>query len=100
MNFSIRLSKEAKADIAKLKTENRRFLVKLWDLIINISETPFDGIGQPEALRGDLSGLWSRRINGEHRLVYRIKTIQIIENDERLERQVIEIISCHGHYEF
>ncbi len=47
----------------------------------------FDGIGKPEALKGDMSGFWSRRIDDVNRLVYRIRG------------DVMEIVSCRGHYE-
>ncbi len=47
---------------------------------------PFEGIGKPEPLKGDLSGYWSRRIDGEHRLVYAVQ-------DDR-----IDIIQCRRHY--
>ena len=48
--------------------------------------TPFEGIGKPEALKGDLRGYWSRRITSEHRLVYTFK------NDR------LYIASCRYHY--
>lgn len=48
--------------------------------------TPFDGIGKPEALKGDLQGYWSRRITSEHRLVY------------TYEKEEILIAACHYHY--
>jgi len=51
----------------------KKLLVKLNSLIKEISRTPFKGIGKPEPLKGDLSGLWSRRINREHRIVYRVQ---------------------------
>ena len=54
---------------------------------INIERENFNGIGKPEPLKGDMSGFWSRRIDDVNRLVYRI-----IDN-------VIEIVSCKGHYE-
>ena len=47
-------------------------LDKMNDLIKEITRDPFKGIGKPEALRGNLAGYWSRRITGEHRLVYRV----------------------------
>jgi toxin YoeB len=56
------------------------------DLVADIMRNRYDGIGKPEPLRGELSGFWSRRIDREHRLVYRIKG-----ND-------IEIIACRYHY--
>lgn len=56
------------------------------ELIKNVMRTPFEGIGKPEALKGDLQGYWSRRITSEHRLVYKY------ENEE------IFIAACRYHY--
>ena len=56
--------------------------------IIEVDEwESFGGIGKPEPLKGDMSGFWSRRIDDVNRLVYRISG------------NVIEIVSCKGHYE-
>lgn len=63
-----------------------RTALKIIDLIDNIRETPFEGLGKPERLKHELTGLWSRRITQEHRLVY------IVINDE------VEVLSCFGHY--
>ncbi len=46
-------------------------LKKIRQLLAAISETPYSGIGKPEALKYNFTGFWSRRINNEHRLVYR-----------------------------
>jgi len=51
-----------------------------------MQETPFEGIGKPEALKHNLSGKWSRRINSEHRLVYEV------------ERELIKVYSLRNHY--
>jgi toxin YoeB len=67
------------------QVEPRR-LRKLNRLIEECMRTPFSGTGKPEALREDLSGWWSRRIDEEHRLVYRI-------DDENLM-----IAQCRYHY--
>jgi toxin YoeB len=56
------------------------------DLIADVMRNGYRGIGKPEPLRGELSGLWSRRIDQEHRLVYRIK-----DGD-------VEIVACRYHY--
>ena len=56
------------------------------ELIKVIGRTPFEGIGKPEALKHDLKGFWSRRIDGEHRLVY--------TNQEN----AIVIVACRYHY--
>jgi toxin YoeB len=55
-------------------------------LIKEASRTPFNGIGKPEPLRGELSGWWSRRINQEHRLVYRVQD------------GALQIAQCRYHY--
>ncbi len=60
------------------------------DLIKATTRDPFTGIGKPEPLKGGLKGWWSRRITGEHRLVYRVTGA----GDE----QAIEIAQCHYHY--
>jgi toxin YoeB len=57
-------------------------------LLKDIERHPFDGIGSPEPLKYDLGGWWSRQIDLEHRIVYRVANgIQI------------DIMSCYGHYE-
>jgi toxin YoeB len=64
---------------------------KINDLIADIRRSPFAGIGKPEPLRGPLSGWWSRRINQEHRLVYRVA-------GTRGRNQRLEILQCRFHY--
>ena len=58
-------------------------------LLQDMRRSPFRGIGKPESLRGDLSGWWSRRITGDHRIVYRTRGT----GEER-----IEIVACRYHY--
>ncbi len=60
---------------------------KIYSLLENICKTPFDGLGQPEPLKANYSGYWSRRINLEHRIVYKV-----------LETQII-VHSLYGHYQ-
>ena len=60
------------------------------DLIRDAQRTPFRGLGKPEPLKHDLKGWWSRRITGEHRLVYRV-----IGKDED---QRLEVAMCRHHY--
>jgi toxin YoeB len=59
---------------------------KIVNLIKDIERSPFTGLGKPEPLKYEMSGYWSRRINDEHRLVYRI-------TDEQ-----INIVACKYHY--
>jgi toxin YoeB len=65
---------------------DKKVLRKINLLIKECQRTPFEGTGKPEALRQNLSGLWSRRITGEHRLVYKV------DND------VLIITQCRYHY--
>jgi toxin YoeB len=71
-------SDEAQRDIEYWKKSGNKIIQKkIQQLLNSIEETPFDGIGKPEPLRHNLSGLWSRRINQEHRIVY-----QLLENNQ------------------
>lgn len=70
-----------------IKTGNKTVLKKISALIEDIMHTPFDGIGKPEPLKYSLTGVWSRRINQEHRLVYEVTKTHIV------------ILSVKGHYE-
>lgn len=69
------------------QSEDKKTLKKINKLIKDSQRTPFEGIGKPEPLKDNLSGLWSRRINDADRLVYDFKDGKI------------RIISCKGHYE-
>lgn len=64
-----------------------RIATKILDLIANCLDTPFEGLGKPEALKYNLTGYWSRRIDEGNRLVY-----CVTEGN-------IEIYSCKGHYD-
>ena len=57
---------------------DRKLVKRINQLIKDILRAPFEGIGKPEPLKGDLSGYWSRRINDEHRLVYTVKADDLI----------------------
>jgi len=65
-------------------------LQKINDLIKAIKREPFKGSGKPEPLKGNLAGYWSRRITGEHRLVYRVSGIR--------PNQSLTIIQTRFHY--
>ena len=68
----IRFVPDAWADYLYWQEQDKKTLKRLNALIIAAARDPFVGIGKPEALRGDLSGYWSRRINDEHRIVYKV----------------------------
>ncbi|RJF78353.1 Txe/YoeB family addiction module toxin [Azospirillum cavernae] len=69
---------------------DRDMLRRINDLIRDVKRTPFKGIGKPEPLKHSLKGWWSRRITGEHRLVYTVMG----EGDS----QTLVIAACRFHY--
>lgn len=71
--MEIILLEQAQKDLAYWKkTGNRAIMNKITALLKDITEHPYTGIGKPEALKYELSGKWSRRINAEHRLIYSV----------------------------
>ena len=69
------------------QAQDKKTLKRVNQLVKNIERSNFEGIGKPEALKGNLSGFWSRRIDDANRLIYRING------------EFIDILSCKGHYE-
>ena len=65
-------SEQAWADYLHWQQTDKKLLERINALIREISRSPFTGIGKPEPLKNALSGYWSRRINDEHRIVYKI----------------------------
>ncbi len=74
------------ADYLYWQNQDQKTLKRINQLIKDIQRNPFDGIGKPEPLKFDFSGLWSRRINQEHRLIYQV-----------LDKEII-IVQCRYHY--
>ena len=65
-------SEQAWEDYLHWQKIDKKLLERINALIKDISRSPFEGIGKPEPLKNALSGYWSRRINDEHRIVYKI----------------------------
>lgn len=65
---------------------DKKIVKRINELIKSSSRTPFEGIGKPEALKGDLQSYWSRRITSEHKLVYKFQYDQLF------------IAACRYHY--
>ena len=87
MPFSIEFSATANEDYQYWKkTGNTKVIEKIKVLLKNMQETPFKGIGKPEALKHNLAGYWSRRINRANRIVYKV------------EKNVIYVIQLRLHY--
>ena len=66
-------AEQAWEDYLYWQKSDKKLLKRVNSLIKEIQRDPFEGIGKPEPLKHALSGYWSRRINDEHRIVYRIK---------------------------
>ncbi|RYX92152.1 Txe/YoeB family addiction module toxin [bacterium] len=87
MSYHLDFSDQANSDISyHKKIGNKAVLRKILNLLNELSEHPFEGTGKPEALKHNLSGFWSRRINNEHRLVYEVYI------------DIVYIVSVKGHY--
>lgn len=86
--MKIVFKEKARKDIAWFNKYDKNICKKIDQLVEDIKLHPFTGLGKPEALKHGLSGYWSRRINLEHRLIYKI------EGDT-----IIIIASCRYHYE-
>ena len=83
---SLEFDPAAFEDLAWWVEKDRKQALRVIKLIEAIQRDPFQGIGQPEPLKHDLSGCWSRRINDEHRLVYQVL------------KDKIRILACRYHY--
>ena len=79
---------EFQSDLKDFIKNNARLAVKVMDLVAATEKQPFEGLGKPEPLKHELSGLWSRRIDQTHRLVYEVE----------IETETVIFISCQGHY--
>lgn len=73
-------------DYLHWQQNDKSTLKKINSLIKESMRTPFESTGKPEALKENLKGFWSRRINLEHRLVYKV------------EEDVIYMLQCRYHY--
>ena len=78
---------EAWEDYLYWQTQDKKTLKRINLILKDIERHPFEGIGKPEPLRAELSGLWSRRIDEKNRLVYLIRD------------NALHIFSCRRHYE-
>lgn len=85
--MEIELTVQAKNDLAYWnRTGNKVILRKIRILLEDILNTPFSGIGKPEALKHNLSGKWSRRITQSDRLIYEVTG------------EIVYVFSLRGHY--
>ena len=88
--MKITFSSKAWAHYCYWQSNDEKILARLNTLIEECRRHPFKGAGKPEPLGGNLTGWWSRRINSEHRLIYRVIG--------KAEAQALEIAQCRYHY--
>ncbi len=83
---SVQFVPDAWGDYLYWQGQDKKTLKRINTLINEAARNPFEGIGKPESLRGDLSGYWSRRIDDANRLVYRVTDSELV------------IVACRFHY--
>jgi len=89
MKYRLRITQNALKDIKRhRKSGDKKLLQKIEELLKELQVHPRTGTGQPEMLKHDLQGLYSRRINQKHRLVYEIKDNIV----------TVIVLSAHSHY--
>lgn len=87
--FRVTLTDKAKLDVEKhYKSGNKATIKKLEQIFKELSEHPYSGTGQPEKLKYDFAGKWSRRINQKDRMIYTVNNSTV----------VVDVISAMGHY--
>ena len=91
MAMTVHFTEKAWEDFAYWLETDPGVFVKIKELLNDIRNTPFKGIGKPEPLKYDLKGFWSRRITGEHRLVYKVEGLK--------GKQTCYVIQCRFHYD-
>ena len=87
--FRVEVTIIANQDIEKHKKSGNKISIKnISKILIDLTENPYEGFGNPEELKYEYSGLWSRRINQKDRMIYRIEE----------EVVTVFVISAMGHY--
>lgn len=90
MKYKLELTEKAKYHLEEWrKSGQKKIIQKIITLFEELQEHPDTGTGKPERLKGNLQGFWSRRINKEARLIYKIKE----------EMVVVLVVSLKGHYD-
>lgn len=84
--MKLELTEQAQQDVAYWNRMDAKKSGRILALLKNITQTPYSGLGKPEALKYELAGFWSRRIDREQRLVYKV------------DGDIIYVVSCRYHY--
>ena len=87
--FRVEVTKIANQDIQKHKKSGNKISIKnIVKILVDLSENPYEGFGNPEPLKHDYSGFWSRRINQKDRMIYRVEDDIV----------TVFVVSAMGHY--
>ena len=86
MSRKIVFERAAFEDFTTWATTDKKIYRRIVALVLDVLREPFSGLGKPEPLRHELQSYWSRRIDGEHRLVYKV------------DQDSVTIIACKYHY--
>jgi len=87
--FRVKIEKLAESHLKKhFKAGNQGSIKKITQILDELSRTPYEGVGKPEALKHKLSGFWSREINSKDRIIYKVQENIV----------TVFVISAMGHY--
>ena len=88
--FTIQIEKLAQDHLNKhIKSGDKASIKKIEKIFIELSQTPYSGIGNPEPLKHELTGFWSRRINAKDRIIYKVQDDIV----------TVFVISAMSHYD-
>ena len=87
--YTLEISSKARKELqVHYRSGNKSVIRKIEQIFLELSNTPYEGTGYPEALKYELAGYWSRRINKKDRIIYRVYE----------DRVIVLIVSAIGHY--
>ena len=87
--YIVEISSKARKELQTLyKSGNKSVIRRIEQILLELSNTPYEGTGNPEPLKYQLAGYWSRRINKKDRLIYKVYE----------DRIIVLIVSAIGHY--
>ena len=89
MSYNIAFLPQARKDFDEWKKTDEKTVVKIKEILKDIAEHPYSGIGKPEPLKHNLTGKWSRRINKNYRIIYSVDG----------EKILVYVFSMKGHYQ-
>jgi toxin YoeB len=87
--YSLEISSKAKKELqVHFKSGNKPVIRKIEQIFLELTNTPYEGTGNPEALKYNLAGYWSRRINNKDRIIYKVYEDKVL----------VLVVSAIGHY--